>query len=106
MLGQDPRILDLDMAVRFVEYEVVPDPPPVDLVEDLEVPAGVAQLLEALAAFGTGEHAFGDAVLFHKVDGMKSTGEVSEYGSGIVTKEAIIGDLERMKAKWFLYESE
>jgi len=55
----------------------------VDLVEGLEVPAGVAQLLEALAALRTGEHAFRDAACYHKVDGMKSTGGVGEYGSGI-----------------------
>jgi len=81
------------VAVRFVEYEVVPDPPPVDLVGRLKVPAGVAQLLEALAALRTGEHAIGDAARYHKVDGMKSTGEVGEYGDGYVTKEAINGDL-------------
>jgi len=92
MLGQDPRVLDLDVAVRFVEYEVVPDPPPVDVVEGLEVPAGVAQLLEVLAAFRTGEHAFGYAVYFHKVDGMKSTGEVGEYGDLVIAKEARNGD--------------
>jgi len=58
----------------------------VDLVEGLKVPAGVAQLLELFAALRTGEHVFGDAVLFHKVDGMKSTGEVGEYGDGIYIK--------------------
>jgi len=48
------------MAVRFIEYQVVPDLSPVDVVELLEVAAGLAQLLEALATFRTGEHAFGD----------------------------------------------
>jgi len=81
LLGQDPRVLDLGVAIRFVEYEVIPDPPPVDLVEGLKVPAGVAQLLEALVTLRTGEHAYGAAVLHHKVDGMKNTGGVGEYGS-------------------------
>jgi len=58
----------------------------VDLVEGLEVPAGVSQFLEALAALRTGEHAFGDAVFHHKVDGMKGTGEVGEYEDGIYIK--------------------
>jgi len=83
-LGQDPGVLDLGMAVRLVEYEVVPDPPSVDFVEGLKVPAGVAQLLEALAALRTGEHEFRGAVFHHKVDGMKSTGEVGEYKDGIL----------------------
>jgi len=65
----------------------------VDLVKGLKMPAGVAQLLEALAALRIGEHAFEDAVLHHKVDGMKGTGGVGEYGDGILTKEAINGDL-------------
>ena len=68
MLGQDPGVLGLGVAVRIVEYEVVPDPPPVDVVEGLEVPAGVAQLLEVLATFRTGEHAFSNAIFFHKVE--------------------------------------
>ena len=42
-------------------------------MEGLEVPAGVAQLLELFAALRTGEHTFGDAVINHKVDGMIST---------------------------------
>jgi len=99
MSGQDPRVLDLGVVVRLIEYEVVPDPSLVDLVEGLKVPAGVAQLLEVLAAFGTGEHVFGDAVSHHKVDGTKSTGGVGEYGGEILTKEAINGDLCRMKSK-------
>jgi len=33
MLGQDPGVLDLGVVVRLVEYEVVPDPPPVDVVQ-------------------------------------------------------------------------
>jgi len=45
-------------------------------------------------------------ILYHKVDGMKSTGGVGESGDGILTKEAINGDLGRMEPKWFLYESE
>jgi len=31
-------------------------------------------------------------VYYHKVDGMKRTGEVSEYGDLILAKEAINGD--------------
>jgi len=90
MLGQDPRVLGLGMAVRFVEYQVVPDPPPVDLVGRLEVPAGVAQLLEALAALRTGEHAFVVSVLFHKIDGRKNTGGVGEYGDGISRRRLLM----------------
>ena len=50
MLGQDPRVLDFGVAVRLIEYQVVPDLPPVDLVEHLRVPAYVTQLLEVFAA--------------------------------------------------------
>ena len=74
------------MAVRFVEYQVVPDPPPVDVMGLLKVLACLAQLLEALAALRTGEHEFGDAAINHKVDGMKSTREVGEYGSRILRR--------------------
>ena len=69
-----------EMATGFIEYEVVPDFSPVDFVEYFKMPAGLTQFLEIFAAFRTGEHTFGPAVLFHKVDGIKSPGGVSEYG--------------------------
>jgi len=78
----------------------------VDLVEGLEVPAGVAQLLEALAALRTGEHEFGDVACHHKFDGIKGTGGVVEYGDEVFTKETIYSDLGRTELKWFLYRSE
>jgi len=70
-----PRILHgPEMTVGFIDYEVVPDFSPVDLVEYFKMSAGLTQFLEIFAAFRTGEHTFGLAVLFHKVDGLKSRG--------------------------------
>ena len=54
-----PRILHgPEMAVGFIDYEVVPDFSPVDFVEYFKMPVGLTQFLEIFAAFRTGEHTF------------------------------------------------
>jgi len=43
MLGQDLKVLDLGLVVRLVEYDVVPGPPSMYLVEQLRVPEGILE---------------------------------------------------------------